>query len=405
MTPHHQHAAAAPVPAPTHSFFEHLQVYFSEQDFMPHGHCYLWKPGLVSLHVISDILIGLAYISISITLYVLVKRIKIQFDRIVLSFGVFIGACGLTHFMEVWNLWNADYWSSAWVKVITAAASVSTGIYLIKLRHPLIRVAEAAKLSEQRRLDLEALTEDLEERVVERTKELTAAVNTRDQFLSIASHELKTPLTSLQIHTQLLSKKLNQHGKVDLDHEQAMKFLKMVESQNKRLERLIEDMLDVSNIQRGKLDLNKVPTNICLVVTDFVERFKPHFENKAQLSLETCEDALVDLDVFRFEQVLHNLLNNARKYAPASPVVVKVLRNKGSVIISVHDQGKGITQEKQHKIFERYERAASQNDPSGLGLGLYISRHIIEAHGGKIWVESIPEKGTTFFVSIPLSDK
>lgn len=401
MTPHHQHVAAEPQ---AHSLFEFLQIYFSEQDFMPHGHCYLWKPGLVSLHVVSDILIGLAYISISITLYLLVKRIKIQFDRIVLSFGVFIGACGLTHFMEVWNLWNADYWSSAWVKVITAIASVTTGIYLFKLRHPLVQVAEAAKLSEQRRLDLEAMTEDLERRVLLRTKELTAAVNSRDQFLSIASHELKTPLTSLQIYTQLLLKKITDQEKIDLDHEQAIKFLNLVEAQNKRLGRLIEDMLDVSNIQRGKLELNKTRTNICLVVADFVERFKPHFRDMTQLSFASCEDALVDLDVFRFDQVLHNLLSNALKYAPESAVAVKVERKKQEALIRVNDQGRGIEEKDLHKIFERYERAASRNDPSGLGLGLYISKEIVEAHGGKIWVESNPEHGTTFFISIPLSE-
>lgn len=401
MTPHHQHATTAP---PSHTVLEHLTAYFSEQDFMPHGHCYLWKPGLVSLHVVSDILIGLAYISISITLYLLVKRIKIQFDHIVLSFGVFIGACGLTHFMEVWNLWNADYWSSAWVKVITAIASVSTGVYLFKLRHPLVQVAEAAKLSEQRRLDLETLTEDLEKRVIERTKELTAAVKSRDQFLSIASHELKTPLTSLQIYTQLMHKKLKQQNNADLQHEKAIEFLNMVESQNRRLGRLIEDMLDVTNIEHGKLQLSKTSTNIRLVVEDFIERFKPQFGEKSELIFDSSTDALVDIDVFRFDQVLHNLLSNANKYAPESPVIIKVEQSKGMAIVSVNDQGKGVAEKDLNKIFGRYERAASQNDPSGLGLGLYISKEIIEAHGGKIWVESNSSKGTTFFISIPLSE-
>lgn len=401
MNEHHHHAAVAVVK--NQGFFSQLQDYFSQTDFMPHGHCYLWKPGLVTIHVTSDILIGLAYISISITLYFLVKRIKIQFDRIVLSFGVFIGACGLTHFMEVWNLWNADYWSAAWVKIITAIASVTTGIYLVKLRHPLIQVAEAAKLSEQRRLDLEALTEDLENRVLERTKELTAAINTRDQFLSIASHELKTPLTSLQIYTQLLVKKLNHVEKIDLGHDQAMTFLSMVDSQNKRLGRLIEDMLDVSNIQRGKLELNKVKTNISSVVADFVERFRPHFENK-ELTFHHSSDALVDLDVFRFDQVLHNILNNAIKYAPESSVVVKVERINAEVLVSINDHGRGIEEKDIHKIFNRFERAASRNDPTGLGLGLYIAREIVGAHGGRIWVESNVGQGTTFFISIPLSE-
>src|SRR3989344_5461023 len=114
--------------------FERLFQYFSESGFMPHGHCYLWKPHLVTTHVVSDLLIGLAYISISISLYALVKKIKIPFSTMVLSFGIFIGACGWTHFNEIWNLWNSDYWYSGGIKALTAVASVSTGIWLIKIK-------------------------------------------------------------------------------------------------------------------------------------------------------------------------------------------------------------------------------------------------------------------------------
>lgn len=161
-----------------------LADYFSSAGFMPHGHCYLWKPGLVWAHVISDSLIGIAYLSISIILYALVRRIRIQFSLVVICFGVFIGACGLTHFLEVWNLWRADYWSAAAIKIITATASVGTGIYLWRLRHSLVTVAEATKLSEQRRLDLEALTVDLEARIKQRTEEVRASHKTLEDVLN-----------------------------------------------------------------------------------------------------------------------------------------------------------------------------------------------------------------------------
>jgi signal transduction histidine kinase len=395
------------VEAPTESldFFDSLMQYFSEQDFMPHGHCYLWKPGLMGAHVVSDILIGLAYISISIILYTLVKRIKIQFDRIVLSFGVFIGACGLTHFMEVWNLWYADYWWSAWVKVVTAIASVSTGIYLFKLRHTIVQVAEAAKLAEERRLDLESLTQDLENRVGERTKELTAAILTRDRFLSMASHELKTPLTSLKLHTQLQAKKMKQNPQIDFEYDKALKFLDMIDDQNKRLTRLVDDMLDVSRIQAGKLELNKSQVNICDVIEEFVERFRPHFEELENgLDFEGCESIMVELDVFRFDQVLNNIITNALKYASGRPVKVSIVREAAQVRVSIKDQGKGIAKENLDKIFQRFERATSENDPAGLGLGLYISREIIIAHGGNLWAESKIDVGSEFFITIPLSE-
>ncbi|MFN8790700.1 MAG: PAS domain-containing protein [Bdellovibrionales bacterium] len=171
---HSGHAATVPVEsaASTSSLSTSWLSTFSQADFMPHGHCYLWQPALVWTHVISDLLIGIAYVSISFILYLLVRKIRLPFTLVVMCFGVFIGACGLTHFLETWNLWHADYWVAGFVKATTAIASVGTGVYLFRLRHPIVTVAEAAKLSEQRRLDLEALTKDLETRVQERTRQL-----------------------------------------------------------------------------------------------------------------------------------------------------------------------------------------------------------------------------------------
>jgi PAS domain S-box-containing protein len=161
---HHLHEAA--------SASDTLAAFFSQMGFMPHGHCYLWRPALVWTHVLSDMLIGLAYVSISLTLYALVRKIRLPFSSMVLSFGVFIGACGATHFMEVWNLWNADYWAGGFVKVLTAIASVATGAWLIHLRPQILTVAESVKLVAQQKLDLEELNRTLEDQVRVRTREL-----------------------------------------------------------------------------------------------------------------------------------------------------------------------------------------------------------------------------------------
>lgn len=148
---------------------------FSDPGFMPHIHCYLGSAPLVWTMFVTDLIIGIAYVGIALILWLLARRIKIAFSPIILCFGIFIAACGGTHFMDVLTLWYPAYWLSAAVKVVTALASVGTGIYLFRLRHHFVSMAEAAKLSEQRRAQLESLNQLLEQKVEERTKE--AATN------------------------------------------------------------------------------------------------------------------------------------------------------------------------------------------------------------------------------------
>lgn len=526
MSDHSQHHdVQAPLESQL-SLWEKINDQFSQLGFMPHGHCYLWKPLLVSIHVVSDFLIGTAYIAISITLYGIVKRIQLPFNRMILAFGVFIGACGMTHYMEIWNLWNADYWWSAWVKVITAMASVATGLYLYRIRHTIITVAEAAKLAEQRRLDLETLTQDLEMRIEERTNQLAEseskfrtiteampqmvwtadpngkseyynskwltftgttpvenqvgswlhvihpddkdqlveawqtsvasgdpyekefrmknssgeyrwvlgralavrnsrgdiirwmgtctdihdqkmlqedlkkAIKARDQFLGMASHELKTPVTTLKLQIQLNQRNLSSTG---MDHAKSVKFINILAKQTDRIQALVEDMLDVSRLQAGALTYHFVEVELSSFIRDVLERFKPSLD-MARIPLMTnfeggCE-AKIDPD--RFEQVVVNILGNATKYAPEAELEVSVRSIGSEILLVFRDQGPGIPSEKLQTIFDRYERATDDNlsSPSGLGLGLFISRKIVENHGGKMWAESQPGGGTTFFITI-----
>lgn len=765
------------------TYRERIADFFSEYGFMPHGHCYLWKPWLVGLHVVSDLLIGLAYLSISITLYGLVKKTNIQFNRIVLCFGVFIGACGLTHFMEIWNLWNADYWWAAWIKVITATASVFTGIYLYKLRDTIVEVAQAAKLAEKHRLDLEALlnerTEDFntiansipqlawktdatgyitwynqrwydytgtmleemqgwgwqkvhhpdhEKRVSEKwsrhltsgedwedvfplkgkddsyrwflsrarpsrdasgkithwfgtntditeemevraelerqkilfeavvnqmpagvvvaeapsgkliygserlkdvwgynlieadhvedyikyvgyhpdgtkvkghewplarslaqgvviknevyeiergdgkrgmvrlssapvkdasgktvaavvvsedvteekrtqlalleseekfktianampqmiwstlpdgfhdyyndrwyeftgvpygstdgegwngmfhpddqerawkvwnesletgkdyeieyrlrhhsgdyrwvlgralpirnedgritrwmgtltdihdqlviteelhstTIQLQKAVSARDEFLSIASHELKTPLTSLRLNSQVLEKKILSLEAPALEGLKLPQFIDQTLRQIDRLNRLVDDMLDISRIQSGKLAIEKTSIQFKEFIYDIASRFNAQFINEtgSPLKIEGSSEIIGHWDRLRIEQVLANILTNALKYGNKKTVSMTYERQGENILIAVKDQGPGISLDKQEAIFERFERAGvSANDVSGLGLGLFISRQIVLSHNGRIWVESAPGMGATFYIELPV---
>jgi signal transduction histidine kinase len=140
-----------------------LRTLFLSDEFMPHGHCFSWRPGLLWLHVTTDALIGAAYVAISLTLWQLVRRTRIPFSPMILAFGMFIGACGLTHFMEILTLWVPDYWLSGAVKAVTAAASVATGAYLFQARSSIVGVAEGAELAERRRLQLAAVHGEIED--------------------------------------------------------------------------------------------------------------------------------------------------------------------------------------------------------------------------------------------------
>jgi signal transduction histidine kinase len=397
---HHHHAPeVAQSSVQNAGLWNNVTEYFSQMDFMPHGHCYLWKPGLVYTHVISDFLIGLAYLTISLTLYGLVKKIKMPFNAVVISFGLFIGACGATHFMEIWNLWNADYWIGGLVKVLTAGASVATGIWLIRLQHPIVTVAAATKLAEQRRLDLEALTKDLEKRVKERTEELARAVKMRDDFLSMASHELKTPLTSMKLQAQFRVRRSQKEGIID---DESVRFYQKLDSQLSGLSNMVDDMLDISHIQAGKFKIKKEKDDLDQVVQEIFETYRPIFEQKGMNLYYTSAGELpLIMDKHRIEQVLHNLLNNAIKYAPEKSATISLEEKDHAVLLTVADTGAGIADHIKEAIFERYERGAAKDEISGLGLGLYISKNIVLAHGGKIWVEDATPQGAAFKVELP----
>lgn len=234
---------------------------------------------------------------------------------------------------------------------------------------------------------------------------LAKALSARDEFLSIASHELKTPLTSLRLQADVFSRRCAASKEATIPRAQVAQLLDRTNRQAERLTRLVDDMLDISRIQSGKLALNPERFNLCDLVRDVVDRMAPQFEDKGfpPVRLELCEDAFGIWDSFRLEQVLNNLLSNALRYGESRQVHVSVDAHGSQVRHQVWDQGKGLAPEAIGRIFERYERAVEKSDVSGLGLGLYISRRIVEAHGGRIHVESEPGMGACFTVDLPAS--
>lgn len=230
------------------------------------------------------------------------------------------------------------------------------------------------------------------------------AIRLRDEFLSIASHELKTPLTPLQLQLQSIEGAL----KAPADQSDPTRLLGKVERAIRstgRLAALVESLLDVSRIAQGKMRLNLERFDLGEAVKEVVERFSEESARAGSHILLKIEQPLVGRwDRLRVEQVISNLLANAVKYGQGKPIEVAVDADGGdSARIRVDDQGIGISQADLHRIFGRFERAVPMRHYGGLGLGLYIAQQIVQAHGGSIDVTSAPERGSSFTVSLPLT--
>lgn len=232
-------------------------------------------------------------------------------------------------------------------------------------------------------------------------KETEDLVYRRDEFFSIASHELKTPVTSLKAYTQLLLMDVE-----DGADSQQKNMLQRMDIQINKLTLLINDLLDTSKIENGHLVYNKEVFSLNELVKETIADLKPTSLDN-ELIFQNHFDANVNADRDRIAQVLNNFLTNAIKYAPDGKKITISLDGKdGKVICSVQDFGKGIVAEEQEKIFERFYRISGHNLNTfpGLGLGLFICKEIVENHGGKIGLVSERGKGSTFYFELPVPE-
>ncbi|RKH06326.1 DUF4118 domain-containing protein [Corallococcus carmarthensis] len=234
-------------------------------------------------------------------------------------------------------------------------------------------------------------------------REAREAVSLRDEFLSIASHELKTPLTPLNLKLQALRREMDRTpGPVR--RELVESYLDVGSRQLKKLAELVNDLLDVSRIAAGRLSLECAPVDLVELVRDVVAGYEgPAARSGSALQLE-CEDA-VTMGVWdrpRLEQVVVNLVDNAIKYGQGRPIHIRLETRDGKAALTVRDQGIGIAEESLPRLFGRFERAVSDRHYGGLGLGLYITRTLVEAMGGTVRVESRLGEGSVFTVELPL---
>jgi signal transduction histidine kinase len=226
-----------------------------------------------------------------------------------------------------------------------------------------------------------------------------AAIRVRDDFLSVAGHELRTPLSTLLLQTQFMNEPSEDPAAASLRERFAP-----VQRTLRRLIKLADDVLDVSRMRAGRLSIEVEPLELTTVVRDVVTRLvEGQRRNDAQVRLVAEGPLPGRWDPLRIEQIIVNLITNAIKYGAGSPIDVRVGPCEGGAEIMVRDYGIGIAPSDHGRIFERFERSVEPHEFAGLGLGLWIVREIVQAHGGTISVRSDLGQGAVFVVVLPLA--
>jgi signal transduction histidine kinase len=268
--------------------------------------------------------------------------------------------------------------SATWIAAILAAGAFALLVALLVRQRRLVA---------RERFHIEQL------RVLDRLK---------DEFVASVSHELRTPLTSIRGYLELVL-----HGEAGELKTEQREFLNVVDRNAERLIHIVGDLLDVAQIEAGQLSLDLQSRDLATVVAESVDAALPvAADRRIELELETNGGSTVAIDRERFGQVVDNLLSNALKFTdPGGRVDVRVAAPNEHAVVEVADSGMGIPEEEQAKLFERFFRAEAAGEKAiqGTGLGLWISKAIVEAHGGRIGVASRLGHGTTFRIELPLA--
>jgi len=251
--------------------------------------------------------------------------------------------------------------------------------------------------------ELQAHANELEQT----NRELKEANQLKDQFLSMASHELKTPITTIRGQAQVMLRRLSKQKELPGELSDVRTALEKIDEQTYRLTALVNDLLDLSSMRSGKIELRLSRCDVRDICSSIVENQRLLSERTIELEMPPAP-VILNADGDRMEQVVTNLVSNAIKYSPnEAPVQVSVRQRDKVVVLEVHDSGQGIPKDQQKRIFETFYRSpdAETARKSGWGLGLAICKDIVERHGGCIWCESRVGEGSTFFVELPVKER
>lgn len=376
-------------------------------EYLPHGFCIAWNPQLLAMHVISDLLIAIAYFSIPIGIvYVAKKRPDTELQPIYYLFAAFILACGVTHVMGILTLWVPLYYTQGITKIVTALVSVATAIYLLpKLKH-IMALPDLGKLTQiNTALAQEIVSRRQSEASLRQSQELALqAQKTQAAFLANMSHEIRTPMNGVLGTLDLL-----------LDTELKPEQLQLAAASKRSaasLLSLLNDILDISKVESGQLTLRHSPVALADVFADVEAALA--FDAKSKGIELLCPAGLVPNTIYlgdsvRMRQILLNLVGNAIKFTDVGHVKVvcqEVSRTAQQAVLefTVKDTGIGIAPEHQKNLFKRFTQVdnSSTRRAQGSGLGLAIVKELVELMGGKVRLHSEPGRGTEIVFSLKL---
>lgn len=267
-------------------------------------------------------------------------------------------------------------------------------------------IIDAAKRS-KKIVAYEKLLEDYKKEVLNLKQNYAKAqeeIKARDEFLAVASHELKTPVTSMILQVQTALHNIRNVSLAKFSVSNLLHMLDSTEQQSKRLAKMVNDLLNTSLITTGRLDLELEDVDLSQMVKDVSLQFSEKLKKENYDLIIKAEKPIVGkFDKLRIGQVISNLLSNAIKYGNKKPIRLVVTNSNSRGTITIKDEGIGIPREQQVRIFKRFARAVNGNEYRGLGVGLYITDQIVKAHNGKILLESKPGRGTTFTIDLPLT--
>ena len=309
----------------------------------------------------------------------------------------------------LYNLGNGQWNAPALRTLLQELLSTNHSFTDYEIEHAFPRIGHRTMLLNARRLEISgpqaphillAMEDITQRRQAEEGKQLL--LGQREEFLRIASHELRTPLTSIKAYAQVLHRRFTKAG-----DEQSAVLLAKMETQINKLINLINELLDTTRMEGGRLPWHEEEFDFAALVQEVVEEVGRTTE-RHHISIEGTVSTLLSGDRERIGQVLTNLLSNAMKYSPqATSIVVTLAANEDAITVGVQDFGIGISLEQQTHLFERFFRVSDSAHATfpGLGLGLYISAEIVKRQGGRMWVESRGDTGSTFFFTVPRVQK
>lgn len=376
-------------------------------EYLPHGFCIAWNSQLLAMHVISDILIALAYFSIPIGIvYVARKRAEAVFQPIYYLFAGFILACGVTHVMGIVTLWIPLYYAQGIAKIVTAVVSLATALYLLPKLKYIMALPNLEKLSQMNK----DLSDEIESRkrseasLIESQALAVQAQKTQSVFLANMSHEIRTPMNGVMGAIDLL---------LDTKLDETQQRLAVASKKSaKSLLVLLNDILDLAKVESGKMTLREEDVQLVSIFEEVASALSLEAEQKRiELVCPSNHLVLTDYraDPVRLRQILLNLVGNAIKFTESGFVLVSCREigrsDKESVLeFRVKDSGIGIPSAEKNKLFKRFKQLdnSSTRRAQGSGLGLAIVKELVELMGGTIRVSSDVGKGTEFVFTLNL---